>query len=265
MADFGIGNSANNFGRSAGLLANTLANRPTQAAEGTIFIDVDTLIMYRYNSFVEFPDWQIIGGGGSAFTGANNGLNIDYGPVELGGELTKSTTIDISDYNFNFNDGQGWNFNMVTGQMLLGLTEDEDGNNRYIEINQSYIRNFVLQSDDYSYVNIEQGYSYYNIFINQNYPEFDTSNEYAALEINYNNSTKLNLFYFDNNTGDTYYSEFTLSNTMGAEGNFLVRYNFSNIPVFTDNADAIANGLQVGDLYRHDNPLEAGDQLRIVH
>lgn len=45
----------------------------------------------------------------------------------------------------------------------------------------------------------------------------------------------------------------------------LVRYNLINIPVYVNNAAALAAGLIVGDLYRHDNPLEAGDQLRIVH
>jgi len=42
-------------------------------------------------------------------------------------------------------------------------------------------------------------------------------------------------------------------------------YNIANIPAYTDNADALANGLVVGDLYRHDGALESADQLRIVH
>ncbi|TWW08091.1 hypothetical protein E3A20_27820, partial [Planctomyces bekefii] len=42
-------------------------------------------------------------------------------------------------------------------------------------------------------------------------------------------------------------------------------YNFSNMPAYTDNADAILNGLVVGDLYRHAGVLESQDQLRIVH
>ena len=35
---FGVQNDANNFGYSAGLLANTIANRPIRAALGTLFV-----------------------------------------------------------------------------------------------------------------------------------------------------------------------------------------------------------------------------------
>jgi hypothetical protein len=42
-------------------------------------------------------------------------------------------------------------------------------------------------------------------------------------------------------------------------------YNLKNMPAYTDNADALANGLVVGDLYRHAGVLESQDQLRIVH
>jgi hypothetical protein len=41
------------------------------------------------------------------------------------------------------------------------------------------------------------------------------------------------------------------------------RYNFYNLPAYQDNADAIANGLVVGDIYRHSNGDT--DQLNIVH
>jgi len=265
MADFGINNSANNFGRSAGLQANTLANRPTQAAEGTIFIDVDTLIMYRYNALIELPDWQIIGGGGSAFTGAQNGLNTDYGPVELGGELTKNTTIDISDYSLNFTTGTGWNFNFEIGSIILGLNDDEDGYNTYIEITDSSIFNTVVQSDSNNFVAITHNASTYNIATNEYYADWDDNNSYYMFTALYNVLTQIRCNYFNNDTGNTYSAAFTISNTMGAEGNYIQKYNLINIPVFTNNADAIANGLSVGDLYRHNSILEAGDQLRIVH
>jgi hypothetical protein len=84
---FGLENSANNFGASAGLLANTLANRPVQAALGTIFIGTNNLIIYRYNG----NSWDIIGGGG--FAGATNGLNFNGGLVRLGGALINDTQI----------------------------------------------------------------------------------------------------------------------------------------------------------------------------
>ena len=43
-------------------------------------------------------------------------------------------------------------------------------------------------------------------------------------------------------------------------------YNFAAVNAYTDNADALANGLIVGDIYRHAaGGLESADQLRIVH
>jgi len=94
---FGLENSANNFGKSAGLLANTIALRPVQAALGTIFIGTDNLIIYRYNG----NSWDVIGGGG--FSGANNGLSIDGTNVVLGGQLIEATEIDISGFPITFN------------------------------------------------------------------------------------------------------------------------------------------------------------------
>ena len=44
------------------------------------------------------------------------------------------------------------------------------------------------------------------------------------------------------------------------------RYNFANVPAYTDNAAALAAGLIIGDIYRHEaGGLESADQLRIVH
>jgi hypothetical protein len=40
-------------------------------------------------------------------------------------------------------------------------------------------------------------------------------------------------------------------------------YNFANVQAYTDNADALANGLVIGDIYRHSNGDI--DQLNIVH
>lgn len=95
---FGIENQANNFGYSAGLLANTLTNRPAQAALGTLFIGTDNLIIYRWNGAA----WITIGGGGGVFGGATNGLQILSGQVGLGGTLVQNTDIDCGNYNFKF-------------------------------------------------------------------------------------------------------------------------------------------------------------------
>jgi hypothetical protein len=186
---------------------------------------------------------------GGGFPGAQNGLNTDYGPVELGGELTKNTTIDISDYTFNFNDGQGWNFQMLTGQMSFGLTDEVDGNNSFIQILNNTITNEVIASDGDSSVSTLQNSYLYKITTNQYYIDWDTNNQYDILTGFYSIFTQLRFNYFNNDTGNTYSAAFTISNTMGAEGNFIQRYNFQNVPSFADNGAAISAGLQSGDIY----------------
>lgn len=96
---FGIENSANNFGRSAGLLSNTASNLPIRAALGTLFIASDTLVIYRWNGTA----WDTIGGGGGAFNGAENGLSVNFfNKVVLGGTLTQNTDINCLNYGFKF-------------------------------------------------------------------------------------------------------------------------------------------------------------------
>lgn len=98
---FGIENSANNFGASAGLLANTLANIPAQAALGTLYITTDTLEIYRYNG----TTWLRVGSG-NGLIGAYNGLGATYIGndlyVGLGGSLSENTQIDITDFPLEF-------------------------------------------------------------------------------------------------------------------------------------------------------------------
>lgn len=188
--------------------------------------------------------------GGGGLNGADNGLSVDNGIVLLGGELTQSTTIDISDYNFNFSNGQGWNFNMVNGQMLFGLTNDGDGNNKYIEVNNSGIFTFANNTDSNNYVNTVQIPYLYTITTNQYYSEFDQDNQYNLLTGYYNVITEIRFHYFDADNGNTYQQAIQINNTKGYAGNFIARYNFSNVPAYLDNQDAVNAGLQVGDIYR---------------
>jgi hypothetical protein len=95
---FGLENSANNFGASAGLLANTLANRPVQAALGTIFYGTDNLFIYRYNG----TNW-VTYTTGAGISGATNGLQVIGANVGLGGTLTQNTDISgIGSFSFKF-------------------------------------------------------------------------------------------------------------------------------------------------------------------
>lgn len=138
MGEFGVNNSANNFGASAGLLSNTFANRPAQAAEGTLFMATDTLIMYRYNSTDGI--WQQIGGGGgSGFVYAINGLSpYNNETVALGGTLVNNTSIFSGDENYSFEFFKnGTNmpyFSLRPNENYYYIGHPEYGNNNFIEL-----------------------------------------------------------------------------------------------------------------------------------
>jgi hypothetical protein len=264
MADFGIGNSANNFGRSAGLLANTTALRPLQAAEGTIFIDVETLLIYRYDAINE-AGWQEIGGGGGISL-ATNGLSIyDDTEVGLGGILTQPETI-IDGNTFlwrtvSLNDNtQGFNLNFDSQVYSFGVIQNEELHS-YIEFGDAYIQNVVSDDNNAIYFTQYQTINEFYLDIGViagdeifNWLPFYASPSYTY--IRHNNTD------FEGEEYNTIQGQFKI--TANAE-NFTLHYNFINMPVYADNAAALAAGLIVGDLYRHDSILEAGDQLRIVH
>lgn len=97
--ELGIQNLANNFGYTAGLLSNTLANRPAMAALGTIFYSTDTLQIFRYTG----TTWVEYGaGGGGGITGADNGLSVVGTEVYLGGTLLGSTQVVLDVNSFTF-------------------------------------------------------------------------------------------------------------------------------------------------------------------
>jgi len=95
---FGVQNDANNFGYSAGLLANTIANRPIRAALGTLFVSTDTLLLYRWTGSA----WVEISGGGGTITGAFNGCQEQANEIGLGGELSEATDIITKDFPISF-------------------------------------------------------------------------------------------------------------------------------------------------------------------
>jgi hypothetical protein len=98
---FGVQNDANNFGYSAGLLANTIANRPIRAALGTLFVSTDTLLLYRWTGSV----WVEISGGGGTVTGAFNGCQEQANEIGLGGVLSEATQIETDDFPISFTSG----------------------------------------------------------------------------------------------------------------------------------------------------------------
>jgi hypothetical protein len=143
MGVFGVNNSANNFGASAGLKSDTISNRPAQAAEGTLFIATDTLVMYRYNSTVGI--WQQIGGG--VVLSANNGLSIDNNVIKLGGQLQQYTEIWQNEYTIafrnNYNSGNTSfyinppKYNEQTGEWTAGIWHFGNDNAGQYELNDT--------------------------------------------------------------------------------------------------------------------------------
>lgn len=294
---FGIENSANNFGRSAGLLSNTAANLPLRAALGTLFIASDTLVIYRWTG----TGWVTIGGGGGAFNGAENGLDVNFNnKVVLGGTLVQNTQISGNNaYLIKFDDYTQFAIgNNIQPSLLLdtpnskistsyngsiiGLSLDFANNNYYLgnTLSASYI--FVsptsIQFGEWNNgtnclnasIN-DGGLSLGDIagVINGTYLQIDAVNSLIktsyqgndiGLKLDFNNGFYKLGDYFGlvNNTKiilDDGLQRINLESGLGL-------YNFANIPVYANNAAALAGGLIVGDIYRHSGGT--GEQLHIV-
>jgi hypothetical protein len=250
----GIENSANNFGRSAGLLSNTIANLPLRAALGTLFISSNTLEIFRWSG----AGWVTIGGGGGVFSGTTNGCNLyTPGNVGLGGNLTQSTTINCSLFDFTFNNYSTFyigNFVEPTIELLnlsfnKSIITHYNGNPAGLFLdfaNNEYRFGFFAAGSFYMVdpANVLYSISSGNnvgFYINQNInAKFgDWGGSVNNLSIDFVFGQNRIKFY----SGDGY-------------------YNFANIPSYANNAAALAGGLIAGDIYRHTGGV--GETLHIV-
>lgn len=173
---FGIENSANNFGRSAGLLSNTIANLPIRAALGTLYITSDTLEILRWDG----SGWVLIGGGGSVFGGATNGLQNIGTFVGLGGTLTTNTQISCSNFVLKFD-----------GYEQFGIGNNTEPSMLFDTLNQKITTSFggSLNGLEFNYAN-----DVYNFgdFINQ------TNGTYIMID---NGSEQIKTWHNGNNRG----------------------------------------------------------------
>ena len=269
---FGIENSANNFGRSAGILANTLANRPIRAALGTLFIATDTLEIYRWTGSL----WLLLGGGGTVFGGATNGCTLFSTAVGLGGTLQQSTNIYTQDlYEFTISGGLGDVFHIDTLNDIYVFGKGQD-------LDTGLQLNLSASSVFFSYLTYQTGLNL--DFANRLYQLGDYNN-------NYFNGTKLIVDVFNSNIRTQYFASdlglnLDFANNIYYLGDFGVvqnetyikvddgaikitfrtnsgYYNFQNIQAFPNNAAALAGGLLIGDIYRHSGGT--GEQLHIVY
>lgn len=249
---FGIENSANNFGRSAGLLANTFAQRPTTAALGTIFIASDTLIMYRWSGTV----WQTIGGGGGVFGGATNGLSIYGAAVGLGGILIANTTVDCaSSYTFTFDNITLFTIGNYTQPTFI-VNSGADQIYTYHNFQQKGIfLNYVLGSyilghtGAGNYIDVYDGINEIRTYLVGNGWGLNVTTGYTKIGDWAGSGSNLSTIY------DFMTNRITNFSTDGY-------YNFQQIQAFANNAAALAGGLTVGDIYRHSGGT--GEQLHIV-
>lgn len=227
---FGIENSANNFGRSAGLLANTFAQRPITAALGTLFIASDTLIVYRWNGTA----WDTIGGGGGVFGGVTNGLQILGGAVGLGGSLTQNTDINCFNYAFKFEVfnsfaiGDGTEPTLILNSSAQTITTSFSGSENGLKFNFSN-KQYLLGDFNYDFNGT-------HLFIADTAQKILTvnNNNYRGLNLDFGNlqywlgdySSTTNGYWLmiDDNNGELYFNGVNLesSNSSGNSGQHLV-------------------------------------------
>jgi len=248
----GIENNANNFGYSAGLLANTIANRPIRAALGTLFVSTDTALLYRWTG----SEWQEISAAGGGIEGAANGLSIDDTDVILGGTLSQQTSIDITAGGLFLTTDTATEYFFDADSCVLNTSS----NNNDI--------NAILQLEDDG-----------SILLEGNNNSTDSFGSILRLNINGAGQSEINNTFSSDNGGiigtvtyDSYLADenktqlehisnffndgeyFPITARFSIKGNPNGQdqgiYNFLKVPTYAGNVTALAGGLVVGDLYR---------------
>ena len=194
----------------------------------------------------------------SSFDGNQSGCGI-----QIGGENYIDTFSGLTLSNFNINRTNGG----IKCYNPTGSTEI-----KYINISNGLIQNcsgIAIDSNDCPLL-----YSNFENLILQN-----NNTDVRIISGDYNNLTNIrsiecvnNAFELDASTaiyannviaitcGGTDYTYTDKVVTVNEFRN--THYNFNNLPAYTDNSDAISNGLNVGDIYRNES---TADGLNIVH
>jgi hypothetical protein len=208
---------------------------------------------------------EISGGG---ILSATNGLTVyDDTAVGLGGTLSQPDTIIEGDTRVwrtrSFENNQGFNLNFDGEIYQFGILENQAGNRTYTRYQDGEILNEIFDSADDIFFNIFHTIGEYEMnctFLDENLYN------YSPLQILAGQSTTLNVRRYDEINDGTATATFQMNFRRNLDNDALYCvYNFANVPIFADNAAALAAGLIVGDIYRHDASSESGDQLRIVH
>jgi len=252
------------------LYEDIIDNRPAATFEGRLFFATDVVsgdTIFRDNGD---GTWSALAGngGGGGITTATNGLSIyDDTAVGLGGTLTQPETI-INGNTFlfrttnSYDNQQGFYLNFDGEIYTFGIEENNNGDAAYTSYSSNNI--FTQIYDDTTSASITINHGAGDYYITREYDYYDGNlTSYNILFANYLETNLRHSLTFVDDEENTFVVDGRIR--IICDEQQLVHYNLLNIPVYADSAAALAAGLIVGDLYRHDNILEAGDQLRIVH
>jgi hypothetical protein len=294
-------NGVANIVGTPGAISGVFADQPNAAdvAEGTLYFSTDTVAIYQAVA----GSWVNYSSGGGGLTSVDNGLVLapTLTNVQFGGLLIQDTALNCGNFNLDFNNikvftaasSNGTNIVLKDDIIYAGIGSTQSG--YYLNLaNRSYlfgdygnsVNGTCIVIDDVNEI-CKTRYNNFDVglkldFANQTYyfGDFNNNNNGNSIVIDDNNNaiytTKNSGFYLDFASflfilGD-YDTQNNGTNIQVNDGtqkikfkNGAGRFNFTNMPAYTDNADALANGLVIGDLYRHAGLLESQDQLRIVH
>jgi hypothetical protein len=250
------------------LYEDIIDNRPAATFEGRLFFATDVI-----NGDTIFRDngdgtWSALAGNAGGIATATNGLSIyDDTAVGLGGTLSQPDTVIIGDTRVwrttSNENNQGFNLNFDGEIYQFGILENEAENRTYTRYQDGEILTENYDYADDIFFNIFHTIGEYEMvcrFLDENLYN------YSPLIILAGQSTTLNVRKYDDINDGTATATFQMNFRRNEDNDALYCvYNFANVPVFADNATALAAGLIVGDIYRHDASSESGDQLRIVH
>jgi len=195
---------------------------------------------------------------------------------KLGNSYLINNTTNQTLYSQNSGDDKGIFLDFLNNVYKFGAYDYNNGTTLFINdnFNVAYFLNFVNGSGG------AQGM--YMDFASNRYVFGDVSNTTNGVNIEINNADKqifatfnneknglfLNFNLLDYYLGDVNnFNSFVNVNTTDDKIFFVTqsgKYNFQNVPTYNDNADALANGLIVGDIYRTPDLLGTSNILKIV-
>jgi len=198
--------------------------------------------------------------GGGIIEGTNGLTTYDDVALGLGGQLTQAETIIEGDTKLlrttSGDYQQGFSLDFDGEIYQFGINENSGGDTAYTSYSSNNI--FTQIYNDNSLGSISINHTVGNYYITREYDYYEGN--LTSYNILLANQSETNLRHSLTFVDDE-------ENTIVVDGRIriicdeqqLVHYNLLNIPVYADNAAALAAGLNVGDIYR------TGDNLKIVN